>query len=199
MDLAIACGQVETGQVEPGQVETGQVPLDPNFVATINHGWVCEGFGQMGPPTGDFVLPLYWEGYNSDESTRVRVSLSQRVGSFADSESETQGPGSMIVTVGHNLLADEGDQKCDDVLSVSGDQQRIDASYVALAGHGTAIDDPGGVGVEISNVVLHTEGAEADTGQPIPMETPDVLIEQAILPSFSSGDASSYYGTVSNP
>jgi hypothetical protein len=150
---------------EPEEV----VPLEAGFERRIVQGWVCEG--------EEHDVGTYY-GLDAEERYRVQVSLP--LGEATLSED----PGAYFrVYVGAHLVVDDGEDPCDELVVMMGDEQRLDHAYSAVEGRAWLVADGDQLGLEVEGLVLREDRGLLEK-QPQGPELPEVILESASFPSF---------------
>jgi hypothetical protein len=156
--------------------------IEPGFEAELVQGWVCEGWGMMGPPDTASVPPVFYVGLDADEHFRVQVELPEREAAFSETASEAEY---FRVYTGAHLVVDQGEDKCDDVSSGGFPGQRLDHVYTAISGTVTAFPDGTRTGLTVEGIVLHADDSLlGQPGAPGGDDLPDVTLADGDLPSF---------------
>jgi hypothetical protein len=156
--------------------------LKSDFAAEIDQGWVCQGWGQVGPPaTGADVAPVLYAALDSGEQFRVQVQSRAGATTYTSSIDFADY---FLVYVGASLIVDEGENKCDDVIVNA--SQRIDYVYRAIAGASFVVDEGDRIGLEVEGVVLRADNPLLDGEGAADWENlPEVDVDDGALPSFN--------------
>jgi hypothetical protein len=156
--------------------------IEPGFEAELVQGWVCKGWGMMGPPDDASVPPVLYSGLDADEHFRVQVELPEREATFTETASEAEY---FRVYTGARLIEDQEPDKCDDTIDVDGRGQRLDHVYTAISGTATAFADGTRIGLTVEGIVLHVDDSLLDgDAAPGGDALPDVALADGDLPSF---------------
>lgn len=183
---SMGCGPLPSDpeDEESGTPDTGfelQI-LEPGFEADIEQGWVCRGWGQIGPPaTGADFPPVLYGGLDATERFRVQVQSLQAETTYT----ETVDPGGdyFFVYTGASLIVDESEDKCDDVIVNA--YQRLDYVYTAIQGTSRVVEDGDGIGLEVEGIVLRADGTLlGDYGASGWEDLPDIVVADGTLPSL---------------
>ena len=158
--------------------------LEAGFEGQIRQGWACEGWGMMGPPPGGSdVLPVSYYALDQGEHFRLQVHLPDQEAEFSPAL-DLQGS-TFLVYTGANLIVDDGNNKCDDVVDVTGVAARTDAAYRAVAGFAQAVRTDEGFGLRTEGIVLRQDnsllGVETSSDSEVPAE---ITMQDGLLPSM---------------
>jgi hypothetical protein len=145
------------------------VPLEAGFEQRIVQGWVCEGEER---DAGTYY------GLDGDERYRVQVSLPLGEATLPD-----DADAYFRVYVGAHLIVDDGEDPCDELVVMMGDEQRLDHAYAAVAGHAWLVQDGEQLGLQVEGLVLREAPDLLEEDRPGP-ELPEVLLDSASFPSF---------------
>jgi hypothetical protein len=149
----MACAPAPEEEPDPG------VPLEAGFEQKIVQGWVCEG--------EENDAGTYY-GLDEDERYRVQVSLPVGEATLPD-ELDSY----FRVYVGAHLIVDDGEDPCDDLIVMMGEEQRLDHVYTAVSGHAWLVQDGNQLGLEVEGLVLREEE-----------EPLEVTLDSASFPAF---------------
>jgi hypothetical protein len=159
----------------------GPEGLEDGFEGQITQGWVCQG-GDPGGQVG--AEALQYTALDADATFRFSVWLpvSEAEATFPDDPAAPLGHTLFVVT-GEDVVPDQGDNKCDDVV-VGSTAQVIEVTYVAVEGTVSAVQQTDGIGLQVDGLVLRPTELEGVPAAPGWEDLPEVAVESATLPAF---------------